>query len=49
MIIRLLKTRVESELTEIFESITRCLVVTVNTINICIVVHHTITVRAQDR
>ena len=43
MIIRLLKTRVESELTEIFESITRCLVVTVNTINISIVVHHTIT------
>ena len=33
----------ESELTEIFEWITRCLVVTVNTINICIVVHHTIT------
>ena len=33
----------ESELTEIFEWITRCLVVTLNTINICIVVHHTIT------
>ena len=36
MIIRLVKTRVESELTEIFESITRCRAVTLNTINICI-------------